>query len=58
MSLVAEQMNFFEKKEKQEGMISKVIKGAFSIMFVLSALTYALGLDKVGKTGKRHARRH
>ena len=57
MSLVAEQMNYFEAKEKSEGMLTKVVKYGFSIMFMLSALVYVFDLDKITKSGKTKQRR-
>jgi hypothetical protein len=51
MSCVGESMDWFEEKEKAEGMMSKIIKGALSVMFFVSIVTYGLGLDKPGKLG-------
>jgi len=57
MSLVAEQMNYFEEAEASEGMISYVVKTAFSILFTLTALSYAFNLDKVSRTGNVKTKR-
>jgi len=38
-------------------MISKIVKGGFSILFTLTAITYALDMDKVTKSGKVKPRR-
>jgi len=49
MSNVGENMDFFEAKKDEEGMISKILKGAMSVMFFVSIVTYSTGVKKGGK---------
>jgi hypothetical protein len=53
MRCIDESMDYFEVSEKAEGMMSKIIKGALSVMFFIGIISYGLGLDKPKSGGMR-----